>query len=126
MLHEAHETNKHSLDRIIAMGRAYIKFGITHPAHYRVMFQEHPQYLISPKAGEEAPRMSSLFLLQQAVQEAIIAGQVKSTNPQATTDALWASVHGVVSFGIYNPLFDAARTQALGESMLALLRKGLA
>ena len=125
MLHEAHANHKHPLDRIIAMGRAYMKFGISHPAHYRVMFQENPQYLISPKEGEEAPRMASLFLLQQAVQEGIIAGQVKSTNPQATSDSLWAAVHGVVSFGIHNPLFDAARTQALAESTLAILRKGL-
>jgi AcrR family transcriptional regulator len=124
-LHAAYDSAKEPLDRIINMGRAYIHFGLTHPAHYRVMFQESQAYLLSAKLGEAAPRMASLFLLQQAVHEAIIAGQIKSTNPQATADTLNAAVHGVVSFGILNPLYDRARTEALAETMLAILRRGV-
>jgi AcrR family transcriptional regulator len=125
MQREAYESSDHPLERLIAMGRSYIEFGLSHPAHYRVMFQENEFYLLSAKKGEEAPRMVSLLLLQQAVQEAIISGKIKSTNPQSTADALWAAVHGVVAFGNQNPLFDETRTKALTEAMLVLIRKGI-
>lgn len=124
-LQAAYQSATSPLEKINAMGRAYIAFGLSHPAHYRVMFQERREFLLSPKKGEEASKLSSLLLLQKAVQEAIDAGETSATNAPNTADILWAAVHSVVDFGISNPLFDKERVQTLFDGMLSFLQRGL-
>src|SRR5512140_1310280 len=100
------------LERLTAMGRAYIDFGIHNPAYYQLMFMQRGDFLMANKAGECQPRIDSFGVLQQAVLDAIDAGALRPGDAAPYADALWALVHGTVALAISMPFFSAERAQA--------------
>jgi AcrR family transcriptional regulator len=97
------------LGRLEAIGRAYIDFGLSHPAHYQLMFMQRPDFLLGYRVGECEPRINGFGVLQQAVQQGIDAGIFPPGDAEAYSDALWAEVHGVVALAISIPVFDRDR-----------------
>lgn len=82
-----------------AMGHAYIRFAIAHPAHYRVMFGGFVDKAArDPELQEEA---SGAF---QALVDALVAqqaaGLVRPDDPLALARFVWATVHGVAMLAI--------------------------
>jgi AcrR family transcriptional regulator len=77
-----------------AMGRAYVRFAVEHPAHYRVMFggfleacQDEPDLL--REAGESFQVLvDALTLLQRA-------GQLRHDDSLQMARYVWAIVHGI-------------------------------
>jgi AcrR family transcriptional regulator len=85
-------------DRVLELGRAYVRWVIAHPDHYRVMFGAdldkggHPALAA---AAEQA--FGDLLDAIAACQEAgIIAGQ----DARDAAGPLWSLVHGVASLAI--------------------------
>lgn len=105
-------------ERLKAIGRAYIQFGMEHPVHYRLMFLERGEFL-QRKAPEglEAP-IDSFGILVQTVVECIETGLFKPGDPLQYASIIWASVHGVVSLAITNPFFDKAQVPADRKSVV--------
>ncbi len=106
------------LGKLEAIGQAYIGFGLSHPAHYQLMFMQRPDFLLGYRAGECEPRIHGFGILEQTVRQAVDAGVLPPGDAEAYSDALWADVHGVVALAISIPVFDrerawrAYRTQA--------------
>jgi len=83
------------IERIRQLGRAYCRFGLEHPNHYRFMFmtearEKHPH-------EPDLPGERSFGLLLDAVTEAIRHGRFRQGDPVATAQVLWASLHGAVA-----------------------------
>lgn len=95
------------------IGEAYVRFGLTHPVYYQLMFMWRVDYLIQSKHGEEAPRMEAFQVLIDAVSYAQSQGAIKPGDVQVYSDMLWATMHGVVALAIQIPLFTAERTAKL-------------
>lgn len=87
------------IDRLDAMGMAYVKFAITHPAYYRVMFggfvdsgARDPEFIDEAGSAFQV-LVDALVLLQQE-------GLVRRDEIQQLARYVWATVHGVAMLGI--------------------------
>jgi hypothetical protein len=83
------------------MARAYARFGLENPNHYRFMFMTpHLKEDQRPSpAGEQA-----YSLVHRTVEEAIAAGRFRTIDAHAAAQTLWSSLHGVVALLItYTP-----------------------
>lgn len=92
------------VERIRAVARAYIQFGIEHPNHYRLMFMTpHP---VNPTeedlASKGNPNEDAYAFLLSIVTSAIEAGVFRPEYRDAhlVAQTLWAATHGVISIQI--------------------------
>jgi len=110
--------------RLAAMGRAYILFALDHPAHYRLMFIQRPDYLLGHGPAEEHTRIESLGALS-ALAATAPAGRSDQVDPVAMADAMWATMHGIAALATGVPIFDRARALAATDAAIAMLQHGL-
>ena len=104
---------KGSVERVFALGEAYLRFALENQAYFRVLFSIQPK---PHSALDELPEDGGYHLLRQAVAEAIDAGTIR-TEPlcaehvtescdvmQAETDLvamyMWSVVHGLVTLNL--------------------------
>ncbi len=82
-------------EQVIELGRAYVRWAVTHPDHYQVMFgsevskADHPGLQV---AGEAA--FSDLL---DAVTRCQQAGLISGQDPLDAAVPLWSLVHGIAS-----------------------------
>jgi AcrR family transcriptional regulator len=85
-------------DRVIELGRVYIRWAVTHPDHYRVMFGAeivkggYPTLVV---AAEQA--FGDLLGAITRCQE---AGMFQGQDPREIAARVWSLVHGVASLAI--------------------------
>lgn len=84
--------------RLIEIGRAYVRWAVTHPDQYRVMFgadtdkSQHPSLSI---AAEQAfGELLEVVALCQAT------GILRGQEPRQAAGPLWSLVHGIASLAI--------------------------
>lgn len=121
----AAESQEDPWERLIALGRAYVAFGLQNPVYYQLMFMQRADFLMHPPVGESQPRIMSFRVLRQTVQQAIDAGVLRPGDAESYSDVLWALVHGIVSLAISMPLFDASRIQRTMETAWQMECQGL-
>jgi AcrR family transcriptional regulator len=112
-------------ERIIALGRAYVAFGLQNPVYYQLMFMQRADFLTRKPAGKGQPRLATFLVLQQTVQQAIEAGVLRPGDAESYSDVLWALVHGLVSLAISLPKFYATRIQQTMETAWQMECEGL-
>jgi len=89
------------IERIRQAGRAYVRFGVENPNHYRLMFMTAKASWPDAPTPEE-PDCSAYNFLRQAVSDAIAAGRFLPGLEDADLLActFWSAVHGVASLYI--------------------------
>jgi AcrR family transcriptional regulator len=113
------------IERLGALGRAYISFGLQYPVHYQLMFMQRADFLAGFRPGEEKPRIDAFRVLQDTIQYGIDAGALRPGDVEAYSDALWALVHGVVALAISMPFMPVERMRRAAETALAMSIDGL-
>jgi AcrR family transcriptional regulator len=87
-----------SLEYLRELARAYLRFGLSNPAHYA---------LISAPRSESAQRLPSADAARELVFRALVAacdsGSLAARDPEAVFQAVWAVLHGVVSLSVSRP-----------------------
>ncbi len=121
----AAESQEDPWERIIALGRAYVTFGLQNPVYYQLMFMQRTDFLTQRQVGESQPRIASFQVLREAVQQAIDARVLRPGDAQSYSDVLWALVHGITSLAISMPTFDASRLQRTMETAWQMECQGL-
>ncbi|HEY6548677.1 MAG TPA: TetR/AcrR family transcriptional regulator [Vicinamibacteria bacterium] len=86
---------KDPVARIRALGRAYARFGLENPNHYRFMF-------MSPMKPDHAPEPTdpghqSFEVLRAAVADALAEGAFRKGDVDTVAQVLWAQIHGAVA-----------------------------
>jgi len=86
------------LDRIMALGEAYVDFALRNPMHYRLMFMAD-RAVPSKDVTRGDPSEDAYAFLRTSVQAAISAGRFRPEYDDADQVAqiLWGTCHGVVS-----------------------------
>jgi AcrR family transcriptional regulator len=107
------------LERLMAQGRAYVRFALDKPEHYRLAFMISGE----PRNVDDVLSDNCFVQLLETVQECIDAG-IFPTEPGALRLGLdlWSSAHGLASLLIYKPWFpwgdvDEAVERALRVSV---------
>ncbi|CAB3758134.1 TetR/AcrR family transcriptional regulator [Paraburkholderia solisilvae] len=97
-------------DRLKAIWRAYVSFGITHQETYRLIFMEDPTYIgaafaSAREAGDDTGE-AAFRLVVDALDELKAQGRLPaSVDSVAWTEALWATMHGIVALRLTCPVF---------------------
>lgn len=121
------------IQRLEAIGKAYLEFGLRFPNHYRLMFMTpHP-----PRRPEDSkvhhgnPDEDAYALLLTTVREAMIRKKFVPAikDPELLSQVLWAGVHGIVSLhitkGTNDPWIHFKPAEQTSEMMMQLLLDGV-
>jgi AcrR family transcriptional regulator len=84
---------------LAAMGTAYVRFALTHPSHYRVMFGA-PLNDHSPDSELAAAGTAAFQALVNAILLLQGANLMRRDDPLLLSRYIWATVHGVAMLGI--------------------------
>lgn len=88
-------------------GRAYFRFGLENPAYYDLMFLARAGR--SPVPEQVQQEMYTLMMLHEVVVSGIEQGEIRpQRDTMATTNAVWAQVHGVTSLAVQGLLVHTA------------------
>ena len=102
-----------SVERVGALGEAYLRFALENEAYFRIMFSmQAPDQAVL----EQEPEGGGYHLLRQAVADAIDAGTIRQLDPTDFADLkvpvgcesypdlvsvyLWSTVHGLVTLAL--------------------------
>lgn len=93
--------------RLRELGRAYGRFALEHPEHYRViMMTTSSREKLKDKSSDESSQGQTAFgRLVAAVHACQEAGRIVSGDPSTIAVVLWSGVHGLVSLLITSPGF---------------------
>ncbi|MFQ6044785.1 MAG: TetR/AcrR family transcriptional regulator [Gemmatimonadales bacterium] len=83
-----------SLERVRALGEAYMRFALENQEYFRVMFSIQSK---DRRPVEELPEGGGYFMVRQAVIAAMDAGTMRRADPDLMAHYLWSSVHGLVT-----------------------------
>lgn len=123
-LQRAFDSVEGALDRVQAMGLAYLRFGITHPLHYRLMFMVRGEFLERPNPPGYESIIDSFGVLQRAVEEGLARGELRPQPPEVYTSHLWSHVHGLVSLHLATPFLPRESLEGLFLAHMEVFRRG--
>lgn len=113
------------LERLTAIGKAYVRFGLENPLHYRLMFMERSEFLQrTPPPGFEKP-IDSFGILLKTVNECLTADLLKPGDPLVYAATIWATVHGIVALAVATPYIDGRSVPAMEEVAHDMIVNGL-
>jgi AcrR family transcriptional regulator len=83
------------LEWLRLLGRAYARFALENPNHYRFMFMSPLKPDHKPEPGD--PGHTSFEVLRAAVVRALESGALRPGDPDTVSQVLWASLHGALA-----------------------------
>jgi AcrR family transcriptional regulator len=89
-----------------AMSGAYVRFAVTHPSHYRVMFGRFVE-MCEKDADLNREAGRAFQVLVDSIVEQQQTGAVRRDDPQLLARFIWAVVHGIAMLAIDGQLLDA-------------------
>lgn len=112
-------------ERLCALGRAYIRFGLEQPDAYRIAFMIERD--LSPEDVMQAhaqakPGQNAFDLPRQAVEAHLGAGH---PDIEVVAQSIWASAHGLVSLLIARCWFPWVDRELLIERHVEMMRRSL-
>lgn len=106
---------------------AYVKFGMQHPNHYKVVFilplqqtLDRDDYKFEGSMGEK-----TFNYLRQCVAECIRQQKIRPVDPELTSQALWAGMHGVTALLVAHEDFPWVSHKKLIEHVIETMIRGL-
>lgn len=129
-LQTAYATHSDPLERLQALGRAYLEFGLSRPLHYQMMFMQRSEWVLKATQTKGDVEGSNAYIIQMnAVIEAMKAGIIRMGDPIETTNLIWSGIHGIVSLALSMkgivPKWEEAEVRRLVEDYLKLIQRGL-
>ncbi len=118
-----------AMDRIEAMGRAYISFGLERAEQYSVMLLSPIPENLPPDELADLPGSRALSVAAAMIAEGMASGEFRTDlDPAATAIALWAACHGAVMVLLLErdtPAFPMPTHDAVVDQVISVIRNGL-
>jgi AcrR family transcriptional regulator len=113
------------LGRLEAGMRAYVRFGLDHPEHYRILFMGRS--ILTPDQLDELRRhgVNGVDPLVERCRRCIKAGVVTGDDPKLMAYGAWSVVHGLVSLQIAKPHVDWPANHKLTDHLIGTHLRGL-
>jgi AcrR family transcriptional regulator len=124
-LHEAAAGIDDPVERLRALGRAYVSFALEHPQQYRTMMMDVIQGVAYQKNLEEMRAELGFDVLFDVVTDGIEQGVFETADPLLSAFSFWAVGHGVVSLMIAKPSLGWAEPMDLCEFAMNQVIDGL-
>jgi hypothetical protein len=88
---------KGSIERVRAVGEAYLRFALENQSYFRVLFSlQHPH----PHTLDDLPEGGGYGLLRQTVVDAMDAGTMRTIDPDLMVMFLWSLTHGLLTISM--------------------------
>lgn len=114
-------------DRIRRRGYAYLRWGLDNPEHYRILMMSRPDSTPDRFGDERLAGTAGLDAVAADLAAAVEEGSVAAVAPPVReAEILWMVIHGMVSLYISKPDFPFGPVDAVYETVLDLVGKGLA
>jgi AcrR family transcriptional regulator len=114
------------VEELYARGKAYVRFGLSHPEQYRILFMQGGSHDAAAYDEHRIRRASAFDHLVDAVARSIDAGVFpEGSDPFVVAVELWAIVHGLTSLLISKPTFPWPDPDALTDHLLMSTCAGL-
>lgn len=120
------------VERLRVTGRAYARFGLDYPNHYRVMFMTpHPPVdKNDPMFDHGNPEEDAYAFLKTIVSECVATGRFRPEldDVELVSQTIWAGTHGVIALEIAKKTdqwVDWRAVEARVDTMIDVLVKGL-
>ena len=85
-------------EELAAIGSGYVRFALSHPAHFEVMFRLDA---LDPGNAEFAATSDAAYgLLTATVERCRLAGRLHGHSPEVVTVSAWSLVHGLATLWI--------------------------
>jgi len=129
-----------ALEHLMALGRAYVRFALEHPAAFRLMYRPELRTSLASEKEEQIQSLSSIdkagLEAYQLLIDGIVAcqqsGSVASGDPVPLTLTAWCTVHGLATLlldGSLGSLFrekrDLEHSDQLAKLVTEILIHGL-
>ncbi|WP_421118850.1 TetR/AcrR family transcriptional regulator [Aquihabitans daechungensis] len=117
-------------DPILALrqlAEAYVRFGVEHPEHYRIMFMRREDHRPDQYAAEKVLETGLFGAVLPVVQRGIDEGRFRAdvTDPLLIAWVLWMGVHGITSAAVAMPNFPAPPLEVQLTATVDALLHGL-
>jgi AcrR family transcriptional regulator len=116
------------IEQLKRAGHAYIEFGLSHPNHYKVAFMGvgHPARAEEHKFDYQGSTGEKCFMhLRGIVERCVQQGKFRPLDLDATSQALWAVVHGITSLLITHVGFPWVDRGRLIGQVINVMTEGL-
>ncbi len=115
-----------ALARIRLMADAYVRFALTNPNAYQLVFCS-PMQAITPEKQEATMALGerSFEKFLGVVRELAAAGRLRTGTAESAAQVMWAACHGVVALIITRPTFPWAPPEELQKVMIEGVLHGL-
>lgn len=101
-----------SLERLAALGEAYIRFAVEHHQYFKIIFGIQTA---CPRELDDVPGRGGYGVLRQCVVDAMDRGTIRKADPDVVVLYLWSVVHGLVT------IFMACESDSmLGDTSIAV------
>ena len=121
------------IEKINAIGRAYLRYSVDHPMYFETVVRPHPGEIADPpehveQAEREGQRIFEVMV--EAIRTGMADGTIRSDieNPLHLAVALWFHTHGVITMtGQQQPVLDryGMTRDVLCEESLRLNAEGI-
>lgn len=111
-------------DRLLAMGRAYVRFAHDHPGHFHLVFSVLP----SGRRSRAEPAVGAYGMVLEAVQQGIAEGTFVprgDLDAEAMAYGFWSLVHGLASLQLTALRGFDADLAALDQDVILAFLRGL-
>jgi AcrR family transcriptional regulator len=84
-------------ERLRALCRTFIEFGLDNPEYYEIMFQLRPERMERYPPEKYRQARNNLDFFSRALEEGAAANEFQVDDPKVLASTIWASLHGTVS-----------------------------
>jgi AcrR family transcriptional regulator len=115
-LAEAQKESDEPVERLRALGRAYVRFALDEPHAYRIMFELDPSE-VEPPGQPVGDEKRSWNTMHRAVEQAVEAG-LFDEDADVLAHLFWSGVHGLVTLHLAGKLVLGRRLDDLLEPFM--------
>ncbi|HLH47291.1 MAG TPA: TetR/AcrR family transcriptional regulator [Acidimicrobiales bacterium] len=112
------------VERLRRRGEAYVRFGLEHPEHYRVLMMRRPDQTPDRFTDERLASTAGLEVVAADLSAAMEAGRFPRQDPMEAAVLLWMAVHGMVSLLISKPDFPFPPPKQLFDHLYRMTLAG--
>jgi AcrR family transcriptional regulator len=116
LVHE--QTIADPLERLQRGLRAYIEFGLKHPNHYKVTFMMLQPVAENANCRSREMGKKAFHHLRTTLALCVEQGLLEVADIELSSQALWATIHGVTSLVIAHPKFPWADRERLIDTVI--------
>lgn len=113
------------VDRVVALGRAFVHWGLANPEQFRILFLTDRSESMPGVTVDQVATGEAFTTILDAIGEAVDAGQVAVDDPLAVLLDLWAALQGITTLVITRPDFGLPDVDAWVDHLFGLVLDGL-